>query len=228
MSFESSWMSCRVPSTSSRAGKHDSSILPQFSVPSSAQQHFALETRPPSLPNRNSPLRLIGICVVFLLCTVGMVEILQSAAEPATRHGRVLLGGVSTAVTAALAHANDAADRRQQEHVEARQKFIAKIKGPRRLEQDDYEASLPDLNTEPPAGAVARIGSRTRSSLLLRIATLAKNMDAAAFDLELVKRLFPLWLNEGRDTLDTNAVLRDLVMSVSLLANEKALPDKKC
>lgn len=228
MAFDQAWMSCR-PTTAAKM-RDGGSFLPQFTVPPSANPGFTLEARPPALPARSSALQTIGLCVTVIVCVVGAVEILQTAAEPTVRHGQRLWGGMATAVSSALAHANDAADRRQLEHVEATQRYLELVdkqrepRRPRELQQQE----LQELDRAPVADR-APAERRVRHSLLLRIAALARSAEPGSMDVERVSQLFPQWVTSETDVeLKTDKIVLDLVQAVGLLSQERADQNRKC
>lgn len=219
MSFENSWMSCRPVARTSCSSRQEISLLPQFAAPPGVTD-FALENRPPSLPPRSSPARVVGVCLTTILCAVGSFAVLKSAAEPAMRHGRNLVGGVNDVVHAAIDHANTAADQRARDHYEAKQAYMARINNNRpsnRRMAEDAEAIVPAL-PRPRSG---------RSSLLLRMAALRK-LESAVNELDnnAVQQYFPDWVVARPDPAadwNKDAVLRDLVLAVSQLAHRASI-----
>ena len=181
MQIRDAWMSCRGPSS-----------RPQSALPFYAD--FPLETRPPTLPPRNSPSRVAGLCVIGALCVVGACSVVANAAEPVLSHSSRIVRGVRNAVDSALTHANEQAQAHADAHYVAREQMMART--PRRLQ--DAPARVP-----------------ARSSILLRMSELRKTQ-SIRIDEETVQQLFPLWMDHG--TWKHEAVIRDLVRAVADLS----------
>ena len=188
MQLQESWMSCRLSGPSSRP------VLPQFA-------EFPLESRPPTLPPRNSPSRLAAMCVVAALCMVGMCSILTSAVGPAISHGSQLARGVRSVLDSAISHANEQARAHAAEHYSAREQLMQH----RRLQD----------GARRPA----------KSSLLFRMAALRRTQPHTLDD-GTVTQLFPAWLEEGGEWRH-EAVLKDLVRAVADLAAHVTLESEQ-
>lgn len=196
-----SWMSCRQPH--GRQSRFE--LLPTFTAPPGVHD-FALENRPPTLPNRNSPSRVCLLCVGAILCVVGSYSTIAAAAGPVFEHGSTLARGVSKAVGNAISHANQEAERNAQRHYEARERYMSK----RNLAQDSRTATSA---LEP-----------VRSPLLLRLAALRSGEDGRiSIDDQAVEQFFPSWVAEREHSWNEDAVLRDLVLAVSQIAHSMSV-----
>lgn len=199
MSAEMSW---RPTATLRTQGERQLSLLPQFEVPAHVHD-FALENRPPALPQRTGPLRALSLCVTGMLCMVGALALMGVAAEPASRHGQIIAQNMRSVVGEAISHANEAAEARSRMHEAARAEYM----------QRRGLAAEP----QPPVGRPAP------SSLLLRLASIRK-AEASAIDDELVAQLFPRWKTEGE--WNQSEVLKDLILAVSHLAYRSETPGR--
>ena len=135
------------------------------------------------------------------------------------RHGRNLVGGVQDVISAAIDHANTAADRRAREHYEAREAYMARINN-----RPSYRRMEESAGGAVPALPRPRSG---RSSLLLRMAALRK-LESAVNELDdkAVQQYFPDWVVAKPDPAgdwNRDAVLRDLVLAVSQLAHRASV-----
>lgn len=119
--------------------------------------------------------------------------------------GRSVMDNIGTAVGSAIERANEASDRQKairQTHV--RRTLAAST------ETAEIDASDDDIYFEK---------QRSRSSLLLRMASLRRSGDASSLlNKEMVERYFPEWM-EG-NSLKSGAVLQDLIVAVAILAHE--------
>lgn len=186
-------MSCRT--TGARSAQQ-LELLPRFHQPTEVYD-FALENRPPTLPARNSPSRVLLMCVGAVLCLVGSYSMITAAAGPVLEHGSTLAHGVSRAVGNAISHANREAEKRATQHREARERFLSK----RRLADEPPEPARP----------------AARSPIMLRLAAL-RGEGAGELDESRVEQFFPSWvLTENR--WNEEAVMRDLVLAVAQLAH---------
>ena len=224
MSFDSnSWMSCRPVSRSAAGNRGDISLLPQFAVPPGVTA-FSLETRPPTLPSRNSPTRVVSLCLVSVLCLFGSLTIISAVAEPTMRHGRSLVGGMAVAVSTAIDHANSAAELRAQEHYAAREEYFM-----RRGLRDGGSLSTRRMNelSEPRASVEKLPVPRGRSSLLIRMAALRRLENPTGdIDEEAVAAYFPEWVaseSTAAGEWKNEAVLKDVVLAVSQLAHRASI-----
>lgn len=190
-----SWMSCRQ----STARSSNLQMLPQFHPPGDVQI-FPLESRPPTLPPRNSQSRTCLMAVGVVLCVFGSYSMLNAAAEPFVRHSSRFASGVKAAVSGAIAHANAEAEQHASRHYQARERYMA------RRRASVNEASSPP-STQP-----------SKATLLLRLAALRAE-DAPAIDERAVEQLFPLWLSEHSSRWNNDVVMRDLVLAVSQIAH---------
>ena len=202
-------MSQRPAATCRHAGSHGFTLLPQFNVPDHVHS-FALERAPPQLPARAGLYRVLTTCVMGLLSLIGCVAIGSWVAEPALRGGRSVIGNLGTAMGSAIERANEAAER---------QKTIRQAHSRRKLayreDKLDIDAS-DDLYLET---------KRSRSSLLLRMAALRTSDETSLLNTDAVERYFPEWMDESG--LKSDAVLKDLVVAVAVLAHESFEQDKK-
>lgn len=242
MQLDSNWMSCRqMPHT--RSGI---TLLPLFSVPAGVTD-FALENKPPSLPSRNSPFRVVTIAAIGLMCTIGAYALVSSAAEPVMRHSTELARGMKLVVGSAITHANQQAKRNALTHYQARQEYIdRRDRRSRRMEEDAYapqeeewgdkrRGATSDMR-EFVVSAANPVGiipadlppmKSGKSSLLLRMAALQQTGNRVnGIDDDAVHQYFPTWkTNEGRPAAQWNqeAVLKDLVLAVSHLAHKASV-----
>lgn len=215
MSLGSSWMSCR-----STCRSHSSAVLPTFAI--SGAPEFALETRPPQLPPRNSTPRMLGIITIGFLCVCGALAMVSAAVEPVMNNGGALAQGVQTAIRNAITHANAEAERHAHDHYVARQEYLQR-KG-RAPSTDPYRRRLDDADDRP-AYDLPLMKSQ-KSSLLLRMAAIRK-IETTVNDIDehAVRQYFPAWVDNGLDrgAWNENAVLRDLVLAVSQLAHRASV-----
>lgn len=242
MPLDNTWMSCRqTPST--RSGI---SLLPQFNVPPGVTD-FSLESKPPSLPPRNCPLRVVTIASIGLMCTIGVYALVSSAAEPVMRHSTQLAQGMKQVVGSAITHANQQAERNALTHYQARQEYLdRRDRRSRRMEEDAYaphEEEWGDkrrgatsdtrefvVSAANPVGIVPADlppMKSGKSSLLLRMAALQQEGGRVnGIDADAVHQYFPTWVtNEQRPVAQWNqeAVLKDLVLAVSHLAHKASV-----
>lgn len=206
--LNNSWMSCRTPHKTT----HNLSLLPQFAVPPGVTD-FAVENRPPHLPDRNSPSRACLLTVAAVLCIVGSYNMINAAAEPVMTSTSKLARGVSSAVGRAISQANEEAQRNAQRHYDARQLYLNK----RRLSGPDAAAeALPIVQ------AVA-VRPRKQSALLLRMAALLKtDSPGTTIDFDALDSFFPRW-REQAEGWNHDEVLRDLILAVSQLAHSASV-----
>lgn len=237
MPLDANWMSCRqTPSTRSGIA-----LLPQFSVPAGVTD-FALENKPPSLPPRNSPFRVVTIATIGLMCTIGVCALVSSAAEPVMRHSTELAQGMKQVVGSAITHANQQAERNALTHYQARQEYLdRRDRRSRRMSEEELPVGPYDARQ---IAAVSAVVSATapaavevpaslppmksgKSSLLLRMAALQQTGSRVnGIDDDAVHQYFPTWItNERRPVGQWNqdAVLRDLVLAVSHLAHKASV-----
>lgn len=230
MSINNSWMSCRAH-PSSRASSSTTgggiSLLPQFAAPPGVHD-FAIESRPPQLPSRNSPLRLLGIFVVGVFCLAGVCAVGGAAVEPLRANGGYLSTGMRTAVSTAITKAHEAAERNAREHYAARAEYLHR-RGLRRLDdsgpgnhmwtgrprpQEPATApATPEQEEEEEPGESESVAQS--EDLLLRLAALRARTNA--IDDNAVQQYFPTW-KSTTGAWKEHAVLHDLVLAVSQLA----------
>lgn len=212
MSLGDTWMSCRQNTHKSRP----ISLLPEFNVPPGVTD-FALETRPPHLPPRNSPSKLVSTLFVSGMCIFGAYCAVTWMAGPVLRHGSTLANGMSDVVGNAIARANDMAERRKQDHYEAKQEYLRR-RGLAFQTKPDMENTA--ASYRPTAGKSGK------SSLLLRMAALRKvESPVSGIDDDAVEQYFPEWILQKRNSGEWNqdAVLRDLVLAVSQLSHKASV-----
>lgn len=232
-------MSCRthpsIRSTSSTVGSGGGggssggiSLLPQFSPPPGVH-NFALENRPPQLPSRNSPMRLLGLVVTGVFCMAGVCAVGSAAVEPLRVNGGYLGSGMSSMVSSAINSANKAAERHAQEHYAARTEYLER-RGLRRLEEPlpaataTLGARLPENEgaPEPEPEPEPKPKPPQAQALLLRMAALRASTNA--IDDAAVQQYFPAWTAAAPGAPWTHeAVLRDLVLAVSQLAHRSSV-----
>lgn len=145
-----------------------------------------------------------------LLSIIGCVAIGSWVAEPALRGGRSVIGNLGNAVGSAIERAN-----------EERHNEIRKAHTRRKLassQAKSYVDASDDIYSE---------ARRSRSSLLLRMAALRKSDEASSIlNTDAVERYFPTWVGDDGSGLKSEAVLKDLVVAVALLAHESFDRDK--
>lgn len=204
--FDSSWMTCRQPHTRT---SERIELLPRFSVPPEIHD-FALETRPPHLPSRNVTMRPCLFCIGLVLCVVGSYSTVTIAIGRLMEHGPCFWGGVSRAVSSAIQHANQEAEMHAKKHYEAREVYLSK----RRLSGDPKTVDQSSGRLRPAA----------KSTLLMRMAALRSKSSTGPnlLDDGAIQQLFPTWVSEQRHW-NEEAVLKDLVLAVSQLANAATL-----
>lgn len=222
--FDSSWMSCRP--THSRSSHI--SLLPQFSVPPGVTD-FAIERKPPHLPPRNSPSWLCVMGIVLVLCIVGSYSTMSGASEPTLQHRNSFVSGVTSVVEQAISRANVQAEKHAQQHYEAREEYMNRRKLSRRS-LGSYKAphagAPPPARAQQPAPELAldshdvSASATPKPELLSRMAALGK-AGALRIDDSAVEQFFPAWVaHRSQNQWDENAVLRDLVLAVSQLADK--------
>lgn len=201
--FDSSWMTCRQPHTRT---SERIELLPRFSVPPEIHD-FALETRPPHLPLRNSPARPCVLCVGLVLCVVGSYSTATTVIGPLMENGHSFWSGVSRAMSSAIQRANQEASMHAKKHYDAREVYLSK----RRLSGDAKKA----IDQPRPAA---------KSTLLMRMAALRSSSSTGpnSLDNRAIEQLFPAWVSEQRHW-NEEAVLTDLVLAVSQLANSATI-----
>jgi len=205
--LDDAWMSCRQPYNARN------SLLPQFQFPNNVAD-FPIETKPPSLPPRNSTTRAFILAFVGLLCTVGTYAILSTVAKPAFDTSKQFAQGVRRVVDSAITQANQQAENNANRHYKARREYLQR-RDRRRLNRD---AQPEDEDVEALTDA--------KPSLILRMAALKRAESAVnGIDHKAVEQYFPEWLNSAA-TWNEDAVLRDLVLAVSHLALEASIDVK--
>ena len=215
MALDASWMSCR-PAQASRGGI---SLLPQFNTPP-AITDFALENKPPSLPPRNSPARIVVVGLVAVMCFIGSCAVVSAAAEPVVTGSKRLASGMKHVVGTAISRANEQAERNAAVHYSARQDYLERRAASRRLGE---ERNLPVAAAVPLPLKGRKSG---RSSLLLRMAALQALENPASVDETAVRQYFPSWVTD-RAEWDEEAVLHDLVLAVSHLAHQASIDGRQ-
>lgn len=209
-------MSCRSNHRTSQSGI---ALLPQFNLPPGVTD-FALETRPPHLPDRNSPSKACLLTAAACLCIIGSYSTVSVAAEPVILHTTNIARGMSNAVGRAISHANEQAERNAKKHYEAREKFFQRraLSYPSKNYEDD--APLP----EPPDIAPRK---QSQSALLLRMAALLKtDTPGSAIDYDAIEQFFPRWREKRDDSWNQDEVLKDLVLAVSQLSHTVSLESR--
>lgn len=209
-------MSCRQTHRTSQSGI---ALLPQFNVPPGVTD-FALENRPPHLPDRNSPSKACILTVAACLCIIGSYSTVSVAAEPVITHTTKIARGVSNAVGRAISHANEEAERNAQKHYEAREKYFER----RRL-----SSSSKNYDDEDPVPEPREIAPRkqSQSALLLRMAALLKtDTPGSSIDYDAVEQFFPRWRETRDERWNQEEVLKDLVLAVSQLAHTVSIDSK--
>ena len=88
---------------------------------------ITLETKPPSLPARNSAFRGFAIATVCVLVLVGVFSVCSAIAEPSIRGGQQLADGVRSVVSGALARASAQAEASAAEHANARTEYFRRL-----------------------------------------------------------------------------------------------------
>ena len=218
--IDSSWMSCRQAHSKSSS----ISLLPQFTVPPGVTD-FAMENKPPHLPSRNSPYRLLVLTAAAVLCVVGSYSTISAAAGPVLQHSTRLVSGMSVAVGNAISHANNEAERHAKRHYDAREEYMVRRRlSPRAHEPSTQTDSSPTDNAELAIRPTSRHArpSRPKSALLLRMAALRKtDSPGSSIDENAVEQFFPGWVKKMHNSVqwNENAVLQDLVLAVSQLAH---------
>lgn len=139
-------------------------------------------------------------------------------AGPVVHQGSKLVHGVSSAVGNALAHANDLAEQRAQDHYNARSEYMRR----RALSTRPDPPEVPELPVAEVPTAKPKVA---KSSLLLRMAALLKvESPVSGIDDDAVEQYFPDWILRRRSgTWNEEAVLRDLVLAVSQLAHKASV-----
>lgn len=196
MSLGDGWMSCR-PTPAYRG----IALLPQFDPPATPVD-FSIEHKPPTLPSRNSPARVVCIAAVAVFCFVGSCAVVSAAVDPVLRNGARLVNGVQRVVGSAISHANEQAELDAIAHYNARRDYLER-RGARRVDT-------------PPPVPKRRLSSG--SNLLTRMAALkALENSVGGIDDASVFEHFPSW-GDGHTRWDEDAVLHDVVLAVSHLA----------
>ena len=211
MQLDTSWMSCRQVPTS----RYSTTLLP-FNV-SLGVAEFPLESKPPSLPPRNSHMRLVTVMSVGLMCVIGMFAVVSSMAGPVARHSTSIAHGIRNAVGNAIEHANQQAELDSVAHYDARREYTKRRASRSRRAEEERGGDTPDT------GMVAvdepRPTKIKTSNILLRMAALRKN---DVTDDQLVHKYFPGWITKeyrAKGQLNQEAVLRDVITAVSHLSH---------
>lgn len=206
--LNNAWMQRQGP----RQGVNGISLLPQFNVPPEVKT-FGIETRPPHLPDRNSPSRACLLLVLGIVCVIASLNSLAGS-EPMFIHTTTLARGVTNAVGRAISHANEQAEKHAQRHYDAREKFFQ-----RRRRLDDLVKV--DEAESPPVPDVDDLPKRkqSQSALLLRMAALLQHdAHVSKLDEAAVDQFFPKWRQSTSESLDQEEVMHDLILAVSQLA----------
>ena len=220
-------MSCRTHPSSTRSttfvegsGRSGGiSLLPQFNHPV-AVHDFALENRPPQLPSRNSPLRLLGLFFTGVFCMAGVFTVAGAAVEPLRANGEYIGAGMSSMVASAISSANAAAERHAQKHYAARAEYLER-RGMRRMEERAPVQGAPRPNPEPLAADDEPEPPQVEA-FLLRMAALRASTNA--IDHSAVQQYFPSWTESASGAQwNQDAVLRDLVLAVSELSHRSSV-----
>lgn len=191
-------------------------LLPQFNTPCGVTD-FALERYPPQLPESSGFGKLAGICVMGVLCVIGAFSVVTEASGHFATHGPKMASGLTEAIGSAVSKAREENERRNQLHLEA------KMQLQRRLAEHIHNSAAAQKTTanlpagRPPTPESQQKPQRARyDPMLMKMAALKSD---EGVDNYAVGKLFPDWVAEGGEW-DESAVLRDLVVAVSHMANE--------
>lgn len=178
---------------------------------------FALESRPPNLPPRNCFVRILHVAIISTLCTIGVYTLGARATGPVITQSTQFANGVRRVVEDAISHADEQAMHSRDESRD----YTAGTQA-RRLSLQTREGELVGGDGGRESVHATAHGHGGKSSLLLRMAALRKQgRPVSRVDESAVRRYFPSWeLGERAGHWNESAVLRDLVLAVSHLAQE--------